>query len=108
MLSAMIVAALILLAGAPGPAPESASGPASQSGADIVVRASRGRCEIAYAGSKLEGKGLQKLADGWPAGRPLRVLEPRRADRKCLTHIALVLAEKGFNNLEFVDPPQPE
>lgn len=80
----------------------------AQSGTDpapeIVVRAVRGRCEIVYAGSRLDGRGLQRLADGWPAGAPLRVQEPRRADRKCLVRVALMLSEQGFNNIQFVEP----
>ncbi len=75
--------------------------------ADIVVRARRGRCEIVYAGSKLDGRDLQRLSDGWPAGRPLRVQEPRGAKRKCLVRVTLTLSERGFNNIEFVDPTPP-
>ncbi|WBO20862.1 hypothetical protein [Sphingomonas abietis] len=74
---------------------------------DIVVRAVRGRCEIVYAGSTLDGRGQRKLAGGWPAGKPLRVLEPRGADRRCLVKITLSLAELGFNDLVFVDAPTP-
>ncbi|SFG20096.1 hypothetical protein SAMN05518801_11035 [Novosphingobium sp. CF614] len=75
---------------------------------DIIVHAKHGRCEIVYAGSTLDGRGLRKLADGWPEGRPLRVVEPIGADRKCLVRITLDLAKQGFNNLEFVDPPLPD
>lgn len=85
----------------------SAAQPPAEDPGVIIVRAKHGRCEIVYAGSRLDGRGLQKLADGWPKGRPLRVVEPIGADRKCLVRITLDLAEKGFNNLEFVDPPPP-
>lgn len=95
-----MIAALLLTMASTTPA-------VSDAPPDIVVRAVRGRCEIAYAGSTLDGRGLQHLADGWPAGRPLRVLEPRGADRKCLIHISLDLARRGFNSLQFVDPPSP-
>ena len=72
--------------------------------ADIVVRAVRGRCDVIFAGSKLDGRGQRKLADGWPAGRPLRVAEPNGANYKCLTKLSLKLSEKGFNVILFVTP----
>jgi hypothetical protein len=96
----MIIAGLLLLAAVPEPAPD-ASATAS---ADIVVRARRGRCEIIYAGSKLDGRALETLADGWPAGRPLHVQEPRGGDRKCLVHVTLELADRGFKTVQFVEP----
>jgi hypothetical protein len=71
---------------------------------DIIVRAVRGRCEIVYAGSTLDGRALKRMADGWPEGRPLRVVEPRGASRKCLIKITFKLAEQGFNQVQFVDP----
>jgi hypothetical protein len=70
---------------------------------DIIVRAVRDRCEIAYAGSVLNGRALKHMADGWPAGRPLRVMEPRGASRKCLIKLTFKLAEQGFNQIQFVD-----
>ncbi|SFS11032.1 hypothetical protein [Sphingomonas jatrophae] len=73
---------------------------------DIVVRAVRGRCELVYAGSRLDGRALQRMADGWPEGRPLRVLEPRGASRSCLAKITFELADRGFRSVEFVDPPE--
>jgi hypothetical protein len=99
----MTIAGLLLLASAAAAGP--AADPAS---AEIVVQAVRGKCRIAYAGSLLDGHGLQRLADGWPADQPLRVVEPRGANRKCLTRIALELAGKGFNHLIFIDPPSPD
>lgn len=95
----MIMAGLLVLMA-------SAAESSDQTAPDIVVRAVRGRCEIVYAGSKLDGRGQRKLADGWPAGRPLRVLEPRGADRDCLVRITFSLAKLGFNDLVFVDPPE--
>jgi len=92
----MIIASLLLLAAAPQTTVVAEP--------DIVVRAVRGRCEIAYAGSRLDGRALDRLVDGWPAGRPLRVLEPRGANRKCLVRVTLLLADKGFTNVQFVDP----
>jgi hypothetical protein len=92
----MIIAGLLLLAAAPEPAIEST--------VDIVVRARRGRCEIIYAGSKLDGRALERLSNGWPAGRPLRVQEPHGADRKCLVHVTLQLADRGFKTVQFIDP----
>ena len=71
---------------------------------DITVRAMRGRCEIVYAGSVLDGRTLKHMADGWPEGRPLRVVEPRGASRKCLVKITFELAERGFGQVQFVDP----
>lgn len=71
---------------------------------DIIVRAVRGRCEIVYAGSPLDGRTLKYMADGWPEGRPLRVVEPRGVSRKCLIKIMSELAEQGFNQVQFVDP----
>jgi hypothetical protein len=91
----MMIASLLLLAAAPQTIPVAEP--------DIVVRAVRGRCEIAYAGSKLDGRALERLADGWPAGRPLRVLEPRGANRRCLVRVTLLLADKGFTNVQFID-----
>lgn len=93
----MGIASVLLLAAAPAQQPV-------EPPADIVVRATRGRCEIVYAGSKLDGRDLQRLSDGWPAVRPLRVREPRGAKRKCLVRVTLMLSERGFNNIEFVDP----
>lgn len=95
----MIIAGLLLLATTPQPAIEST--------ADIVVRAKRGRCEIIYAGSRLDGRALERLSNGWPAGRPLRVEEPRGANRKCLVQVTLQLAERGFKTVQFVDPVPP-
>jgi hypothetical protein len=70
---------------------------------DVIVRAVRDRCEIVYAGSVLDGRALKHMANGWPAGRPLRVTEPRGASRKCLIKITFKLAEQGFNQVQFVD-----
>jgi len=95
----MIIAGLLLMAAIPEPTTETTP--------DIVVRARRGRCEIIYAGSKLDGRALERLSDGWPAGRPLRVQEPRGADRKCLVQVTLQLADKGFKTVQFVDPTSP-
>lgn len=78
--------------------------PAADAVPEIVVHAVRGRCEIVYAGSRLDGRGLQRLVDGWPAGAPLRVQEPRGANRKCLVRVTLMLSERGFNNIQFVEP----
>lgn len=102
-----MIGAAFILATLAAPAPASAPTPAPDAPADIVVVAARGRCHIVYAGSKLDGRALQRLANGWPSGRPLRVREPNRADRKCLTKIALELSERGFNNLVFVSPQAP-
>jgi hypothetical protein len=71
---------------------------------DIIVRAVRGRCEVVYGGSVLDGRALKRMADGWPEGRPLKVVEPRGASRKCLIKITFKLAKQGFNQVQFVDP----
>jgi hypothetical protein len=71
---------------------------------DIIVRAVRGRCEIVYGGSVLDGRALKRMGNGWPEGRPLLVVEPRGASRKCLIKITFKLAELGFNQVRFVDP----
>lgn len=96
----MILAGLLLLAAAPEAA--------SDTTPDIVVRAVRGRCNIVYAGSQLDGRALDRLVDGWPAGRPLRVLEPRGANRKCLVKVTFQLAERGFTNIQFIEPAPAE
>lgn len=81
--------------------------PAAEPEADIVVNATRGRCEIVYAGSALDGRAISRLADGWPAGRPLRVMEPRAAKRECLVKVMLRLAQRGFTTVQFISPPGP-
>lgn len=97
---ALLVPVLVLqIAAAPPPAAEPA--------ADIVVNATRGRCEIVYAGSPLDGRAIARLADGWPAGRPLRVMEPRAAKRECLVKVMLTLARRGFTTVQFISPPEP-
>jgi hypothetical protein len=97
ILSMLIPGAVLLMADAP----------VTEPAADIVVNATRGRCEIVYAGSALDGRGIARLADGWPAGRPLRVMEPRAAKRKCLVKVMLELSRRGFTTVQFVSPPEP-
>lgn len=72
--------------------------------ADIVVVAVAGKCRIKRAGMLISNRDLAKLGSGWPQDRPLRVEEPRGADRKCLTKIVLDLEKKGFRSFVFVDP----
>jgi hypothetical protein len=72
--------------------------------ADIVVVAVAGKCRIKRAGMLVSDRDLTKLGSGWPEDRPLRVEEPRGADRKCLTKIVLDLEKKGFRSFVFVDP----
>jgi hypothetical protein len=92
-------ASFVLIVMSAGQSPINAEAPP-----DIIVRAVRGRCKIVYAGSVLDGRALKRLANGWPEGRPLRVMEPRGASRKCLIKITFELAEHGFNQVQFVDP----
>lgn len=73
--------------------------------ADIVVVAVAGKCRIKRAGMLISNRDLAKLGSGWPQDRPLRVEEPRGADRKCLTKIVLDLEKKGFRSFVFIDPP---
>lgn len=72
--------------------------------ADIVVVAVAGKCRVKRAGMLVTNRDLAKLGSGWPKDRPLRVEEPRGADRKCLTKIVLDLEKKGFRSFVFVDP----
>ncbi|WP_156840033.1 hypothetical protein [Novosphingobium aquimarinum] len=72
--------------------------------ADIVVVAVAGKCRVKRAGMLVNNRDLAKLGSGWPKDRPLRVEEPRGADRKCLTRIVLDLEKKGFRSFVFVDP----
>jgi hypothetical protein len=73
--------------------------------ADIVVVAVAGKCRVKRAGMLVSNRDLAKLGSGWPQDRPLRVEEPRGADRKCLTKIVLDLEKKGFRSFVFIDPP---
>lgn len=72
---------------------------------DIVVVATSGKCRIVRAGVVMGDREMRDLSNGWPPDRPLRVVEPRGADRKCLTRIVLDLEKQGFRSIVFIDPP---
>ncbi len=92
-----LAAALAAAPVAPAPAPAPAAGD------EIVVTARRGKCELRMARHVMTSQQVNAYAREWSLGRPVRVVEPRGADQKCLTRIMFKLARKGVRIAEFVD-----
>ena len=81
-----------------------AAATAAPPGDEIVVTARRGRCELTMAQHSMTSAEVDAYAKLWSLGRPVRVVEPRGADQKCLTRIMFRLASKGVRIAEFVEP----
>jgi len=96
MLIAFLASVLASQAAAP-PAP-----PPPQ-GEDIIVQAVRGECRLQHAGGQVSVREVARMAEGWPAGTPLRIKAPLGADYPCLTRIVLKLNKRGVRNVLFVD-----
>ena len=75
---------------------------------EIVVQAVRGKCRVTFADRTLTDREFDAHAAEWAAGKPVRVIEPRGANRKCLTKIAFRLADRGVKLIYFVDTPPPD
>jgi hypothetical protein len=71
---------------------------------EIVVTANEWKCEYRMASRVLSDRALDERAKVWALGKPVRIVTPAAADRKCLTKIAFRLADRGVRLIEFVDP----
>jgi hypothetical protein len=71
---------------------------------EIVVTANKSKCEFHMASRILSDREFDARAKLWALGRPVRIVTPPAADRKCLTKIAFKLADRGVRLIEFVDP----
>lgn len=89
------VAAFLLAAEAPPPLPEPE---------EIVVVATKWKCQLRYARRQLSARAIDRLADGWPADRPVRLVVPSGADLQCLYRLTTQLSRDGTRVVEFVEP----
>jgi hypothetical protein len=71
---------------------------------EIVVTATKWKCQYRMASRILSDRALDERARIWALGKPVRIVTPAAADRKCLAKIAFRLADKGVRLIEFVDP----
>ena len=71
---------------------------------EIVVTATKWKCRYHLASHLLSDRDLDERAKEWALGKPVRIVTPAAADRKCLTKIAFELADRGVRLIEFVDP----
>jgi hypothetical protein len=92
IVSALLLAALL------------ATTPATPAPDEIVVTATKWKCEYHLASRLLSNRELDARAKEWALGKPVRIVTPAAADRKCLTKIAFELADRGVRLIEFVDP----
>lgn len=70
---------------------------------EIVVRASRRKCEMAIADRILSDAEFKARAAEWAAGKPVRVIVPNGTDYKCLAKIMFRLNDHGVTHAAFVD-----
>ena len=96
----MLIALLASVLATQASAPQLASPP---EGEDIIVQAVRGECRLQHAGGQVSVREVVRMAEGWPAGTPLRIKAPLGADYPCLTRIVLKLNKRGVRNILFVD-----
>jgi len=78
--------------------------PAAVTSDEIVVTATKWKCQYHLASHLLSDRDLDERAKEWALGKPVRIVTPAAADRKCLTKIAFELADRGVRLIEFVDP----
>ena len=94
----MLIAATLMAAMAPQPAPPPAEAD------EIVVTAVRRKCHVSLADRVLSDSEFSAHAEEWAKGKPVRVAAPDSASYKCLAKIAFRLAERGVRLIEFVAP----
>jgi hypothetical protein len=96
-----VIEALLLLAAAQAqPQPEAVPEPAEI----IVTGLRKGRCRVRLARRSLSDREFEAHAREWAAlGRPVSVVSPARATRRCLARIVFRLNDQGVRLVHFRD-----
>lgn len=78
--------------------------PPAVEGEEIVVVGKRRTCQAFLRGEALSDRELERHAQNWKAGVPVRIRAPSQSDYRCLAKIAFKLNDKGVQLIEFVQP----